>query len=104
MRSIAWCGARLSTASDVVTDGYVAIGGETIAAIGQGAPPSAARLLDYGGHFILPGLVDGHMHTASAIGWPGIDGATRSAAAGGVTTCVDMALYGTIRKHGGVSA
>ncbi len=121
------------TASDVLTDGYVAISGETIAAIGQGAPPSAARLLDYGGHFILPGLVDGHMHTASAIGWPSIEGATRSAAAGGITTCVDMpydvplpvtdagvladkigwvertshvdmALYGTIRKHGGVAA
>ena len=121
------------TASDVVADGYVAIRGETIAAIGQGPPPPAEQMLDYSGCFILPGLVDGHMHTASAIGWPGIEGATRSAAAGGVTTCVDMpydvphavtdaallhekigwvertahvdmALYGTIRKHGGVDA
>ncbi|MBV8915520.1 MAG: amidohydrolase family protein, partial [Acetobacteraceae bacterium] len=91
----------------------------------------AAAVLDYAGKLVLPGLVDGHMHTSSAIGWPGIEGATRSAAAGGVTTCVDMpydvpqavtsasvleqkiavvertahvdmALYGTIRKHGGV--
>jgi allantoinase len=121
------------TASDIVADGYVAIRGETIAAIGQGPPPPAAQTLDYSDHFVLPGLVDGHMHTASAIGWPGIEGATRSAAAGGVTTCVDMpydvphavtdaavladkigwvertahvdmALYGTIRKHGGVDA
>lgn len=121
------------TASDITADGYVAIRGETIAAIGQGPPPPAAQTLDYSGHFVLPGLVDGHMHTASATGWPGIEGATRSAAAGGVTTCVDMpydvphavtdaavladkigwvertahvdmALYGTIRKHGGVDA
>ena len=121
------------TASDVLADGYVAIRGETIAAIGQGPLPPAEQTLDYSGRFILPGLVDGHMHTASAIGWPGIEGATRSAAAGGVTTCVDMpydvphsvtdaallqekigwvertahvdmALYGTIRKHGGVDA
>jgi len=121
------------TATDTIEDGYVAIHNETIAAIGQGAPPPAARTLDHRGSHILPGLVDGHMHTASSIGWPGIEGATRSAAAGGVTTCVDMpydvpqavtdaailaekiawlqrtahvdmALYGTIAKHGGLDA
>ena len=121
------------TASDILAEGYVAIRDGVIAAIGQGEAPTTARLLDYGGCFVLPGLVDGHMHTASAIGWPGIEGATRSAAAGGVTTCVDMpydvphpvtdaavlaekvgwvertshvdmALYATIRKHDGVAA
>ncbi len=118
---------------EVIPGGYVAARGERIAAVGRGEPPPAAEVLDYSGHLILPGLVDGHMHTASAIGWPGIEGATRSAAAGGVTTCVDMpydvpqsvtdatvlgekigwvertahvdvALYGTIRKDGGVDA
>lgn len=74
----------------VLRDGYVAVRGEAIAAIGQGAPPPAAQTLDHRGRLILPGLVDGHMHTGSAIGCPGIEGATRSAAAGGVTTCVDM--------------
>ena len=121
------------TATDTVPDGYVAIHGEHIAAIGAGPPPPAARTLDHRGSFILPGLVDGHMHTASSIGWPGIEGSTRSAAAGGITTCVDMpydvpqavtdaailadkiawvgrtahvdmALYGTITKHGGLDA
>ena len=121
------------TPSETIQGGYVAITGEVIAAIGQGAPPPATRTLDHTGSYIFPGLVDGHMHTASAIGWPGIAGATRSAAAGGVTTCVDMpydvpqavtsaavlaekvavlqrtahvdmALYGTIAKHGGVDA
>ena len=123
----------LVTSSEIIKDGYVAVRGETIAAIGQGAPPPANEVVDHGGRLILPGLVDGHMHTASCIGWPGIEGATRSAAAGGVTTCVDMpydvphavtdaalleekvgwvertayvdvALYGTIRKHGGIDA
>jgi allantoinase len=121
------------TSSDIIRQGYVAARGEVIAAIGQGAPPPAIEIIDHSGCMILPGLVDGHMHTASAIGWPGIEGATRSAAAGGVTTCVDMpydvpqavvdakvlaekigwvertahvdmALYGTIRKTGGVDA
>jgi allantoinase len=121
------------TSSEVIKGGYVAVRGEVIAAIGQGVPPPARDVVDHAGRFILPGLVDGHMHTSSAIGWPGIEGATRSAAAGGVTTCVDMpydvpqsvvsaevlaekiavverlahvdvALYGTIRKSGGVDA
>ena len=119
--------------SDKMFEGWIAIGGERIAALGDGTPPEAATVLDYTGCFVLPGLVDGHMHTSSAIGWPGIEGATRSAAAGGVTTCVDMpydvpqavtnaavlaekigwvertahvdvALYGTIAKHSGVDA
>jgi allantoinase len=117
----------------VVQDGYIAVRGETIAAIGEGPLPPAAAIHDFSGHTLLPGLVDGHMHTSSAIGWAGIEGATRSAAAGGVTTCVDMpydvpravtsaavladkvevvnstahvdmALYGTITKQGGVDA
>jgi len=121
------------TSSQVLRDGYVAVRGEAIAALGQGEPPPAAETVDHRGKLILPGLVDGHMHTSSSLGWPGIEGATRSAAAGGVTTCVDMpydvphavtdaallaekigwvertahvdmALYGTIRKHGGVDA
>ncbi|MBY0336440.1 MAG: amidohydrolase family protein [Acetobacteraceae bacterium] len=115
----------------VLEGGYVAIRGEAIAAIGQGAPPPAAKLQDHSGKLIFPGLVDGHMHTSSSTGWPGIEGASMSAAAGGVTTCVDMpydvpkpvtdaailrdkiahverlshvdiALYGTIRKDGNV--
>lgn len=121
------------TSFEIIRAGYVALRGEMIAAIGQGVPPPASDIADYSGRLILPGLVDGHMHTASAIGWPGIEGATRSAAAGGVTTCVDMpydvphavtdapilgdkigwvertahvdmALYGTIRKTGGIDA
>ncbi|HET6182361.1 MAG TPA: amidohydrolase family protein [Acetobacteraceae bacterium] len=117
----------------IIRQGFVAARGETIAAIGQGAPPPAGETVDFTGKLILPGLVDGHMHTSSAIGWAGIEGATRSAAAGGVTTCcdmpydvphpvtdgakleekigwvqrtahVDMALYGTITKTGGLEA
>ncbi len=121
------------TTETILRDGYVALRGETIAAIGQGVPPPAGETLDHSGRLILPGLVDGHMHTSSALGWAGIEGATRSAAAGGVTTCcdmpydvplpvtdagklaekigwvdrtahVDVALYGTIAKTGGLGA
>ena len=121
------------TSHSILRAGYVAVRGETIAAIGQGAPPPAQETVDHGENLILPGLVDGHMHTSSSTGWPGIETATLSAAAGGVTTCcdmpydvpvpvtnatllqdkigwvertahVDIALYGTITKTGGVHA
>ncbi|WP_159992767.1 dihydroorotase family protein [Roseomonas sp. 18066] len=117
----------------ILKDGYVAVRGELIAAIGQGELPPARQVDDFAGRSILPGLVDGHMHTGSAIGFPGIEGATMSAAAGGVTTIcdmpydvpravtnagifaekvaavhalshVDVALYATITKTGGVDA
>ena len=120
------------TSVQIMPDGWVAIDDGRIAALGTGEPPPARTVLDYTGKFVLPGLVDGHMHTSSSMGWPGIEGSTRAAAAGGVTTCVDMpydvpqavtsaavlddkigwvnrtshvdvALYGTIAKHGGVA-
>ncbi|HLY87636.1 MAG TPA: amidohydrolase family protein [Acetobacteraceae bacterium] len=121
------------TSDTIIAGGYVAVRGETIAAIGEGVPPPAREIADHSGKLILPGLVDGHMHTSSSTGWPGIETATKCAAAGGVTTCVDMpydvpvpvtdaailadkigwvvrtahvdmALYGTITKTGGVGA
>jgi allantoinase len=123
----------LVTTDAILRDGYVAIRGELIAAIGRGEPPPARETISHGERLILPGLVDGHMHTSSSTGWPGIETASRCAAAGGVTTCcdmpydvphpvtdarllrdkidwvertshVDIALYGTITKTDGVHA
>ena len=56
-----------------------------IAAVGE--PVSGA--LDFGDALLLPGAVDVHVHTRSAVE-EGIDACTRAAAAGGVTTIVDM--------------
>ncbi|MBV8914459.1 MAG: allantoinase, partial [Acetobacteraceae bacterium] len=64
-------------AAGLFRDGYVAVRGETVAAIGQGEPPPANEVVDHRGKLILPGLVDGHMHTSSSLGWDGIEGATR---------------------------
>jgi allantoinase len=55
------------TSDSVVPGGYVALRGETIAAIGAGVSP-AAETVDYGENLILTGLVDGHMHTSSSTG------------------------------------
>ncbi|HEY2441046.1 MAG TPA: amidohydrolase family protein, partial [Solirubrobacteraceae bacterium] len=45
--------------------------------------------MDYGDALLLPGAVDVHVHTRSYAG-EGIERCTRAAAAGGVTTVVDM--------------
>ncbi|HWW61704.1 MAG TPA: allantoinase AllB, partial [Thermoanaerobaculia bacterium] len=52
------------------------------------------QVMDYGGLAILPGIVDSHVHVnePGRTEWEGFETATRAAAAGGVTTIVDMPL------------
>ncbi|HEV2357774.1 MAG TPA: dihydroorotase family protein [bacterium] len=118
----------------IIDDGYVAVEGGRIAAIGVAAAglPGAARTVAAGASYVLPGVVDTHVHTRSEPA-EGITRCTEAAVAGGVTTIVDMpydmpaavpdletferkvedvgteavcdvALYGTIRKEGGLDA
>lgn len=56
--------------------------------------PSATSLRDFGDLILLPGLVDSHVHMnePGRTEWEGFATASRAAAAGGVTTLVDMPL------------
>jgi allantoinase len=58
------------------------------------APYDAVAGLDLGDLALLPGLVDTHVHVnePGRTGWEGFASATRAAAAGGVTTLLDMPL------------
>jgi allantoinase len=55
---------------------------------------AASGLTDFGDAVIFPGLVDSHVHInePGRTEWEGFETATRAAAAGGVTTLVDMPL------------
>ncbi|MCA1220155.1 allantoinase AllB [Streptomyces sp. 8L] len=74
----------------------VAVAGERIDAVlaHDAALPRGARLVDVGDQVVLPGLVDTHVHVndPGRSAWEGFASATRAAAAGGVTTLLDMPL------------
>ncbi|MGI8468072.1 MAG: allantoinase AllB [Pyrinomonadaceae bacterium] len=56
--------------------------------------PAQTPLVDAGDAVVMPGLVDAHVHVnePGRTDWEGFTTATRAAAAGGVTTLVDMPL------------
>jgi allantoinase len=81
---------RLALPDSEPAPGAVAIAGGRIVAVALAdARLEAALELDVGDALVLPGVVDVHVHTRSAAE-EGIEAATRAAAAGGVTTIVDM--------------
>ncbi len=120
------------TETGVLPDGFVAIRDGKIVKTGHGPRPAAREVHDFGVGLVLPGTIDGQVHSRSQQDQEDFVWSTRSAAAGGVTTIVDMpydanklictadlllekaasageqarvdfALYGTIRPSDGVS-
>jgi allantoinase len=69
------------------------IDGDRIVRIGA-YEDTDASVIDYGDLVLMPGIVDSHVHVnePGRTEWEGFDTATRAAAAGGVTTIVDMPL------------
>lgn len=78
----------LQEAAIVVTEGII-----TAVADARQLTPSTQDI-DVGELVVLPGLVDPHVHInePGRTAWEGFETATRAAAAGGVTTLVDMPL------------
>ena len=78
----------VSPASVHIRDGRIAALG------GWDEVPSEIPLVDVGDAIMMPGLVDAHVHVnePGRADWEGFATATRAAAAGGITTLVDMPL------------
>ncbi|MEX2282004.1 MAG: allantoinase AllB [Gemmatimonadota bacterium] len=81
-------GAGLQPAAVVVVDGRITEIRE------PDNIPAGTRVDDVGDLIVMPGLVDTHVHVnePGRTEWEGFDTTTRAAAAGGVTTIVDMPL------------
>ena len=75
--------ASVHIAADIITD-----------VAGWDEVPAGAPLLDACELVVMPGLVDSHVHVnePGRTEWEGFASATRAAAAGGITTIVDMPL------------
>ena len=72
----------------------ICIDGGRIVSIGAFDGPQRGDVVDAGDLVVSPGLVDTHVHVnePGRTEWEGFETATRAAAAGGVTTIVDMPL------------
>jgi allantoinase len=76
-------------ADRVIDNGYVLVSDGKVQAIGSGPAPAGEK---HGGagFLVMPGAIDAQVHSRSQLGQEDFIWSTRSAAAGGVTTIVDM--------------
>lgn len=81
--------------ADGVRPASIHVAGGAVADVaGWAEVPAGAPLFDAGELVVMPGLVDSHVHVnePGRTEWEGFASATRAAAAGGITTIVDMPL------------
>ncbi len=86
---------RAVVTPDGVRPAAVVVRGERVAAVvGPDDVGAGVPVTDVGDKLVLPGLVDTHVHInePGRTDWEGFETATRAAAAGGVTTVIDMPL------------
>ncbi|MBI4534817.1 MAG: allantoinase AllB, partial [Ignavibacteriae bacterium] len=72
-------------------------GGKIVDIVGRDEVPADCSSEDFGDLVVSPGLVDSHVHInePGRTEWEGFETATRAAAAGGITTLIDMPLNST---------
>jgi allantoinase len=81
---------RVVLADRVLESGFVAIRGGIVERVGETPGPQARERQDFGAAYVLPGAIDAQVHSRTQRGQEDFVWSTRSAAAGGVTTIVDM--------------
>jgi dihydroorotase-like cyclic amidohydrolase len=85
---------RVVTPSGLRAAAVVVAGEAIVDVVAPEGVPSSCRVEDVGDRVVSPGLVDTHVHInePGRTEWEGFATATRAAAAGGITTVVDMPL------------
>jgi len=74
----------------IIENGWLAIRDGQVVNTGSGLPPEARQVIDARGKWVLPGVIDGQVHSGSQAHQEGLGWASRAAAAGGITVMVDM--------------
>ncbi|ROI15277.1 Allantoinase, mitochondrial [Anabarilius grahami] len=84
------CGEEIRPAVILIKEGKI----HSILPDSEASVHTAGKVLDVGNSLVMPGIVDCHVHVnePGRTTWEGYWTATRAAAAGGVTTIVDMPL------------
>lgn len=87
-------GGRVATESAVLPATVAISGGRIAAILDPDMRPGAEEAIDARGKIVLPGAIDPHVHfnEPGRTHWEGFDSGTRSAAAGGITTVIEMPL------------
>ena len=77
-----------------VDGGIIVRNGEIEEVVERAEVPRRMPSIDAGNHVIMPGIVDTHAHInePGRTDWEGFETATQAAAAGGITTVIDMPL------------
>jgi imidazolonepropionase-like amidohydrolase len=69
----------------------IVVDGDVIREVGPSAAAEGATVVDLGGRFVIPGLIDSHQHIATPPNRPVAEAALRRQVYGGVTAIRDMA-------------
>ena len=87
-------GGLVATHAEVFPATVTIAGGRIAALIDPGERPDAEEVIGATGRLVLPGCVDPHVHfnEPGRTHWEGFETGSRSAAAGGVTTVIEMPL------------
>lgn len=81
---------RIADADRILENGFVAVRDGLVIQVGEGRGPAARERHDFGDAYVMPGGIDAQVHSRSQKNQEGFTWSTRAAAAGGVTTIVDM--------------
>lgn len=93
-----WIASKRIVTPQGVIAGAVEVNGGIIVSVVEGydlqGPFSGGHVVDYGDAVIMPGLIDVHVHLdePGRVEWEGFYSGTKAAAAGGITTLIDMPL------------